>query len=684
MANTFILYRILGNDLPPRHGSRQTLENLRFLLDHEPEFPDLEKRWVVNRIADGEREAELIALLEERGQTYVHIPFDREVYRAYFLDSYQLPERYNPFDILGGQLTQELSGLALEWLHRDKNRYVINVNGARNAAIEDGIKAGATWIMPWDGGCFLTLSGFNGILATIVSRSDVRYVTVPMMRLTDNQVLLNPSFRPPAPTDEPQIVFHRDAGERFDEALRYGHRPKAELFVRIGIPGPWHGWPATPWEQPRDFKVVDKDRFAAGGWVARLDTQASKTVEKTDNARWIARYQGLSAHCAAIEVKQIEAVRADGPPLSCYGFLAAAKPDDATVARVAALAEPFLAMEPVSVKDRPPPAKGVDPLDYVSIGRYFHPAIDGTYVIQDGVMNPAAVRGRPEADAFDRYRLQTMIEAVTTLTIAHRLTGKAEYAAKAAAFVDRWFIDPTTRMNPHARFAQIRPDMPGTLNPLGSIDFRDLWPLTDALVMLRAAGFIDEAAEAELKRWFRAFHRHLVDRAGAAARRLNNIGAVYDLLLAAVASYIGDVNSLNTVIQRASIRIERQVRPWGWQPSETSRAMPLHYSLFGIQALIGLAEIGRANGADPWRYAAPEHRSIPMAIRFAALNRGLFADYAERATMFDDRIALARRLVPAHAADYAAIADLPVKNLSDPAALGTDEGVPPLWGLLHG
>ena len=64
VTNTFILYRILGNDLPPRHGSRQTLENLRFLLDNEPDFPDLEKRWVVNRIADGEREAELIALLD--------------------------------------------------------------------------------------------------------------------------------------------------------------------------------------------------------------------------------------------------------------------------------------------------------------------------------------------------------------------------------------------------------------------------------------------------------------------------------------------------------------------------------------------------------------------------------------------------------------------------------------------
>ena len=164
-------------------------------------------------------------------------------------------------------------------------------------------------------------------------------------------------------------------------------------------------------------------------------------------------------------------------------------------------------------------------------------------------------------------------------------------------------------MNPHGRFAQIRPDVPSAFNPLGSIDFRDLWPLTDALVMLRQGGFIADDAEAELKRWFRALQRYLTDRASPAGQRLNNIGAVYDLLLAAVAAYAGDVSALNTVLARSSARIERQVRAWGWQSAETSRAMPLHYSLFAIQALIGLAEMGRVNGIDLWAYTAPNHHA---------------------------------------------------------------------------
>lgn len=39
--DTLILYRILGNDLPPRHSPGQTLRNLRFLLQHESDFSSL-------------------------------------------------------------------------------------------------------------------------------------------------------------------------------------------------------------------------------------------------------------------------------------------------------------------------------------------------------------------------------------------------------------------------------------------------------------------------------------------------------------------------------------------------------------------------------------------------------------------------------------------------------------------
>jgi hypothetical protein len=53
--DTFVLTRIIGNDLVPRHAEGQSLANLRFILDHEPPLEACEKRFVVNRIFDDGR-----------------------------------------------------------------------------------------------------------------------------------------------------------------------------------------------------------------------------------------------------------------------------------------------------------------------------------------------------------------------------------------------------------------------------------------------------------------------------------------------------------------------------------------------------------------------------------------------------------------------------------------------------
>ena len=43
----FVLFRSIGNDLPPRHEVGQTYRNVKFILENEKDFPGLEKRWCV-------------------------------------------------------------------------------------------------------------------------------------------------------------------------------------------------------------------------------------------------------------------------------------------------------------------------------------------------------------------------------------------------------------------------------------------------------------------------------------------------------------------------------------------------------------------------------------------------------------------------------------------------------------
>jgi len=267
-TDTFVLYRIIGNDLPPRHRSGQSLANLRFILENEPLLSRCEKHWVVNRITDPDAEAAILKLLRDHGQPILHIPFVSEDYAKIGLDFSCLPRP----DFLStrkfARLRPKDQKRILVAVHRLKNNYVMNNNGARNAALADG-RARAKWILPFDGNCFFTLSTWEKVISDVTSRPWLKYFAVPMARVMDNRQLLDPAFVQIA-KEEPQLIFRRDAGESFNPAFPYGRRPKVELFWRLGIPGPWDLWTEATWDQPRRPLSPEAFQFGLAGWVARL------------------------------------------------------------------------------------------------------------------------------------------------------------------------------------------------------------------------------------------------------------------------------------------------------------------------------------------------------------------------------------------------------------------------------
>jgi hypothetical protein len=267
---------------------------------------------------------------------------------------------------------------------------------------------------------------------------------------------------------------------------------------------------------------------------------------------------------------------------------------------------------------------------------------------------------------------------VTALTLATEVQGNPAYAAHAAAHVRVWFLDEKTRMTPTMRFAQWNAASASGNNDRGVVDFRDLWPLFDAFRLLARRGVLTPQDEKRLKAWSRTLLVELVKRGGQPEEQTNT-GVWHDLMFTTLAAYSDEIPALASSLARATLRIHRQVLPWGAQPGELVRAQPLHHALFGIQAMSALASMGRANGIDLWRYAGAHHRSIPMALRFVALNRTVFDDYAAGRDHFDDRIESALRMIPADAADAEVLRDLPRRPLANPAQLGAADGFPPLW-----
>lgn len=283
------LWRILGNDVPPRHSPRQTEDILRFVLDKEPDFPNVEKVWLINRVYDDAKRLRLEQILRDAGRRFYISHFDWSVYR---------------------ELTTEES----------KRLYITNVNHGRNwcvSAVQD--PSGVCYdpnaaVAPFDGGIALRSCGMQAIQLTLVRNVAQGYVIVPMWRVPTFEDYLDETVPPCLHEDfimqngwrktslgEPQVLFLPGADIRFDEGLPWGMAPKVELLWRLRVPGIWDFW------QPK-LKVlaINKgvSRYAGlvawSGFCCRLPS-GNIDCEQSSIVRGEARNQGWRRIIMAVD-----------------------------------------------------------------------------------------------------------------------------------------------------------------------------------------------------------------------------------------------------------------------------------------------------------------------------------------------------------------------------------------------
>ncbi|WHI46513.1 alginate lyase family protein [Microbulbifer sp. VAAF005] len=278
-AQTFILYRIIGNDLIPRHSAGQSYKNLEFILQHEPPLEGCKKVFILNRIVDPSEETAIIKLLCNYKQSYLRIPFHWDEYKEIGWNILDYPINYAPYKLKDLCMRRDLEIQAELGLYRHKNNYVMNNNGARNLALKDG-KSKADWILPWDGNCFVSSKAWNAIKQQVLNHATYPYHIIPMARLLDNQSILREDFEP-SPTEEPQVLFRSDSTEVFDSRFCYGRRPKVEFLWRLGVPGKWDDWAVFPWDLPCPDYSKDAGHYIQGAWVARLFS-GKPHLERTD------------------------------------------------------------------------------------------------------------------------------------------------------------------------------------------------------------------------------------------------------------------------------------------------------------------------------------------------------------------------------------------------------------------
>ena len=294
------------------------------------------------------------------------------------------------------------------------------------------------------------------------------------------------------------------------------------------------------------------------------------------------------------------------------------KGDAAIKAAIAALeadAKKALAIAPMSVMDKAITPPSGDRHDYVSQAPYWWPdpsKPDGKpYIRKDGERNPEISK------ITDRDNLGRLGDAVTTLSLAYAYTGREEYATHAARLVRVWFLDPATRMNPHLQFGQYIPGI-NQGRGIGIIETRNLPELLDGVMLIAGSPAWTKADEDGLQAWMRAYLTWLVESTHGReeSKNGNNHETWYDVQVAGLALYTGQVDVARRTVEGARARIAAQIEPDGRQPRELERTRSWHYSEFNLAAFMDLATLGTHVGVDLWNYRTADGRSIRQAVDF--------------------------------------------------------------------
>lgn len=252
--------------------------------------------------------------------------------------------------------------------------------------------------------------------------------------------------------------------------------------------------------------------------------------------------------------------------------------------------------------------------DFYSEGDYWWPdpqMPDGLpYIRRDGQTNPENFTGH-------RLILRRMRNQVSTLALCWKVTGDPSCAQKAVQILQEFFVDESTKMNPHLNYAQaIAGICPG--RGIGIIDTIHLADVPFAIEALRTSDAMTDQLYHSLIDWFAKYLGWmLTSRNGIEEMNTSNNHCVCFIMQAAVFALFTDNEQIAQFCRmQYKTRLLSQMAPDGSFPLELARTKPYNYSAFLLDNLTSICQLLSTEEENLWNYETPDHKSFQKALDF--------------------------------------------------------------------
>ncbi len=277
-------------------------------------------------------------------------------------------------------------------------------------------------------------------------------------------------------------------------------------------------------------------------------------------------------------------------------------------------AQKFLNSKPITVTSHTSDRSAGTKHDFYSEGDYWWPNpenLEGPYIRKDGLSNP----NNFVAHRRSMIRLSKISGALAS---AYLITKDEIYLESLMPHLNAWFVDEHTKMNPHLLYAQaIKGRVTG--RGIGIIDTIHLIEVALAVQVVEQSNLFSKTQVASIKDWFSQYLNWITTHPYGIKERDNgnNHSTCWAMQVVAFARLVGNQEKINfckTLFKDTFL--PEQMDKDGSFSKELSRTKPYGYSIFNLDAMVGLAQLLTTNEDNCFTYETKEGKSLKLGVQF--------------------------------------------------------------------